>query len=388
MKTWLSRPAHALAITRLLRSYPVVAILGARQVGKTSLAREIASRRPAPHWFDLESDPDLARLQDPMLALERCRGLVVLDEVQNRPQLFPTLRVLADRPGKPARFLVLGSASPDLLRQTSESLAGRIAYYELPGFDLEETGIANLNRLWLRGGFPLAYVAGGDPAAEEWRRNFIRTFVERDLPRLGITIPGLTLARFWTMLAHYHGQVWNGAEFGRAFGVSHTTVRKYLDLLSATFMVRLLRPWFENTGKRVIKSPKFYISDSGLLHSLLGLRTARDLESHPKVGASWEGFLLEQVVRRSRVRWDQCYFWGTHAGAELDLLICHGRHRIGVEFKRTVAPALNKSMRIAMQDLRLSQLYLVHAGKESFPLERKIRAVAAADLLSEFKPLR
>jgi len=375
-------------VTRLLRTYPVVAILGARQVGKTTLAAMVAHARQRPvASFDLENPADVSRLADPILSLEAVRGLVILDEVQHRPDLFRSLRVLADRPRTPARFLVLGSASASLLRQTSESLAGRIAFHQLDGFSLAETGVVHLRRLWLRGGFPRAYLARSDTISLEWRQHFTRTFIERDLPQLGVQIPVGTLGRFWSMLAHYHGQTWNGAELARAFGVSDMTVRRYLDLLAATFVVRVLPPWHENLGKRQVKSPKVYISDSGVLHTLLGIRTHDDLERHPKVGASWEGFGIGQVVDHLRAGWHECYFWRTHAGAELDLLIVRGRMRRGFEFKRTTAPAVTPSMRQALADLKLSSIDVIHAGAETFPIAEGIRAVALSRLHQDLPPL-
>jgi len=383
------RKAHLVRIQHLLRNHPVVAILGARQIGKTTLAAQLARlRKGSTTVFDLEDPRNRARLAEPTLALEPLRGLVVLDEIQHLPELFPILRVLADRPRRPARFLVLGSANPALLRQGSETLAGRIVFHDLGGLDLEETGAAALERLWLRGGFPPSFLARSNRTSFEWRRAFVRTFVERDLPRLGVSIPPETLERFWTMLAHYHGQLWNGSELGRSLGVSHPTVRRYLDLLCSTYVVRRLLPWAENVGKRVKKSPKIFVADSGLFHTLLGLETRKDLEGHPKLGASWEGFLVDQIVRRLRARPEECFFWATQAGAELDLLIVRGRRRMGFEIKRTDAPKVTASMLSAMESLRLGSLTLVHAGKESFPLSRRIRAVAARHLLEEVAPLR
>ncbi len=385
---YIARPGDLARLRRLLRSHPVVGILGPRQVGKTTLARSLLSRLPgASTAFDLEDPADLARLADARLSLEPLRGLVVIDEIHRRPDLFPLLRVLADRPRHPARFLVLGSASPELLRQSSESLAGRIAYHELAGFSLEDVGSGRADRLWLRGGFPRSFLARTEREGDEWRRTFVRSFVERDLPQLGITIPAITLERFWAMLAHYHAQVWNASEFARSFGVSDTTVRRYLDLLSATFVVRVLLPWSENLGKRQLRSPKVYLADSGILHALLGIRERRDLERHPKLGASWEGFALEAVVRRLGVDRRECYFWGTHSGAELDLLVVRGRRRWGFEFKRTSAPVVTRSMRVALEDLRLERLDVVHGGPHTFPLARRIRAVALPRLLDDLEPL-
>lgn len=382
------RPWHMARLQQLLRRSPAVAILGPRQVGKTTLAAAIGQSWKAPvTTFDLEDPGDVARLADPMLALRPLRGLVILDEVQRRPELFPVLRVLADRPRTPARFLVLGSASPQLLQQSSESLAGRLAFHELGPFSLGEIGAARLDQLWLRGGFPRSFLARSGHDSLDWRRDFVSTFLARDLPQLGVTIPSATLRRFWTMLAHYHGQVWNASEFARSFGVSDMTVRRYLDLLAATFVVRILLPWHENLGKRQVKSPKIYIADSGVLHALLNLGAREDIERHPKVGASFEGFAIASIVDRLRARWDECYFWATHAGAELDLLVVRGRTRIGFEIKRTVAPAVTPSMRTALKDLKLSRLDVIHAGDRTYPLAPRIRAVALSRLLEDVPPL-
>jgi len=380
---------HVSAVGAALRRAPVVAILGARQVGKTTLALQVAARRRgAVTRFDLEDPTVLARLAEPMAALRGLRGLVILDEVHRRPDIFAALRVLADRPAKPARFLVLGSATPALLRQTAESLAGRIAYHDLDGLALDEVGSDRLDRLWLRGGFPRSFLARNDGESESWRRDLIRTYLERDLPDLGVTIPSATLRRFWTMLAHWHGQVWRSSEFARSFGVADTTVRRYLDLLAGTFMVRLLPPFHENIAKRQIKSPKVYFADAGLLHTLLGVRTRAELDVHPRLGASWEGFVLSQVIARLGARAEECFFWATHTGAELDLLVMRGRTRRGFEIKRTDAPRVTPSMRSAMADLRLARLDVVHAGSESFPLADRIHAVAASRLLDDLPPLR
>jgi uncharacterized protein len=381
------RKAHAQAVSRLLRQFPVVALLGARQVGKSTLARHIADASPGSIIFDLEDPRAIARLREPMLALEPLRGLVVLDEIQHRPELFPVLRVLADRPRRPARFLVLGSASPELLRQTSESLAGRIAHHHLPGLDLDETGAAALDTLWLRGGFPRAFTARSDGESLRWRAELMKTLVERDLPALEIRLPPATITRFWRMLAHYHAQVWNAAELARAFGVSEKTVRGYLEILNGTFMVRQLRPWHENSGKREVKSPKVYLSDPGLLHAQLGLGTRDDLLGHPKVGASWEGFAIQQITRRLGAEPSECFFWGVHTGAELDLLIVRGQERRGFEVKLTDTPAITPSMRSALLTLKLSRLDVIHAGAETFPLGAAIRAVALRRLWSDVRPL-
>lgn len=375
----ISRKHHLARVRLLLEEFPVVALLGARQVGKTTLARQLAAVQGGPvAWFDLEDPADLARLDDPGLELRPLRGLIVLDEIHRLPGIFPLLRVLADRPGPPARFLVLGSASTDLLRQTSESLAGRVAFHQLDGFDLTEGD--DLERLWLRGGFPRSYLARSGAASRRWRDGFIRTLLARDLPDLGSTIPQATLRRFWTMLAHWHGQVWNGAEFGRAFGVSHTTVRRYLDLLTSVFVVRQLQPWFENIRKRQVRSPKVYIADSGILHALLGLTDRTDVVSHPKIGASWEGFVIQQVVLLLRAPPEQCFHWSTHTGAELDLLVLDGGRRRGFEVKRAEAPRLTRSMRSAMETLRLDSLDVVHAGTKRYRLAPGVRALPASEL--------
>jgi hypothetical protein len=388
MSDELLRRRHLDAIDALFEVFPVVAVLGARQVGKSTLAQSFARRAGSPvEFFDLEDPEHRRRLQDPGLVLRDLRGLVVLDEVQLLPEVFGLLRVLADRPQRPARFLVLGSASPELLRQSSESLAGRIGHHQLGGFDLEEVGVRRLAQLWLRGGLPRAFLAKSDDASQTWRRSFQQAFFARDLPGLGVTIPAVTIERFWSMLAHWHGQIWNSSEFARSFGVADSTVRRYLDLLTATFLVRQLRPWHANLGKRQVKSPKVYLADSGLLHTALGVRGAEDLQRHPKVGASWEGFLLDAVVARLGARTDECYFWGTYAGAELDLLVVRGQRRLGFEFKHTEAPQLTPSMHIALADLRLDELVVVHGGSRSWPMADRIRAVAARELLRAIEPL-
>ena len=364
-------------IRRQLRRQPVVGILGPRQIGKTTVARELATRTGGPvSYFDLESPVDARRLADEATALSDLKGLVVIDEIQRRPELFPILRVLADRPRRPASFLVLGSASPHLLKQTSESLAGRVTYVELDGFGLGDVEARNWRRLWLRGGYPRSYLARTDNESFEWRADLRRSYVDQDLPALGPGFPARTVERTWEMLAHYHGQIWNGSEIARAFAISHTTSRRYLDLLVDTFMIRLLAPWSENVGKRVVTSPKVYFRDSGLLHHLLGTRDGDDLARHPKIGASFEGFALHEVVRHLGADRRECFFWATHQGAELDLLVARGTRRLGSEFKHTVAPEVTKSMRIAMADLRLDRLDVIHVGKETYPLGDRIRAVA------------
>ncbi|HPO15419.1 MAG TPA: ATP-binding protein [Candidatus Hydrogenedentes bacterium] len=385
----LERKKDLHALRGLLKRHRAVGIIGARQVGKTTLARMLAHAwKGDVHFFDLENPEDLTRLSDPFLALKSLRGLVIIDEIQRQPEFFPVLRVLLDRPSCPARFLLLGSASPDLLRQGSESLAGRIFYHEIGGFTLDETGTDHHELLWIRGGLPRSYLAKSALESHEWRQGFIRTFLERDLPQLGIGISSVTMQRFWTMLAHYHGQTWNASEFGRSFGVADTTVRDYLDRLSAALVVRQLPPWYENISKRQVKAPKVYIADSGLLHALLNLRTQTDVESHPKMGASWEGFALNQVIRQTGAGRNECYFWATHGGAELDLLVIHGKQRLGFEFKRSSQPGVTPSMRSALTDLKLTRLDIVYPGDLVFPLTEKIRAVGITKLLDALKPLR
>ncbi len=382
----VERKRHLRRVKLLLREFPVVALIGARQVGKTTLARQLTATRKGPTaWFDLENPAHLVRLADPGLELRLLEGLVVLDEIHRLPEVFPLLRTLADRPGTPARFLVLGSASPPLLRQTSETLAGRVAFHELEGFGLGE--VNQPERLWLRGGFPRSFLAASKPASRRWRNAFIDTFLSRDVPEFGGAISPTTLRRFWTMLAHWHGEIWNGAEFGRAFGVSHTTIGRYLDLLTSLFVIRQLPPWFENVAKRQVRSPKVYVADSGILHALLNLASREDVVSHPKVGASWEGFVISQVMQLLAARPDQCFHWSTHSGAALDLFVTAGNRRYGFEVKRTEAPRLTPSMRSALETLRLDRLDVVHAGADRYRLAPKINALPAAELATTLKPL-
>lgn len=384
-----SRTLLLTELERRLRHFPVLALLGARQVGKTTLAQQLAAAQEGPATrFDLEDPRDLARLADPMLVLEPLRGLVVLDEVQRLPNLFPVLRVLADRPGTPARFLVLGSASPELLRQTSESLAGRISHFELDGFRQPEVEKEELDPLWVRGSFPRAFLAPDEATSFEWRREFIRTYLERDLAQLGFGMPPEAMRRFWTMLAHYHGQTWNGAELARAFGMAERTVRRYLDALCSTFMVRRLEPWHTNLAKRQVKAPKVYLADSGLLHALLDIEDRDQLIGHPKVGASWEGFAIEQVIATLGLSRRECYSWGLHSGAELDLLVRRGGRSWGFEFKLTSAPRTTRSMRSAIDTLGLDGLFVVHAGDSDFPLAEGIRAVPLSGLAELVTVLR
>ena len=363
------RPGPVSQLRRALKRSRVVALIGPRQCGKTTLARQIVSAESL-NYFDLEEPESLARLDEPMTALRRLRGVVVIDEVQRRPDLFPILRVLADRRPLRARFLVLGSASPGLIRQSSESLAGRIETVTLSGFSLGEVGGDALSRHWLRGSYPLSYLARSLEDSYAWRRLLVQTFLERDLPQLGVTIPSVALLRFWTMLAHYHGQIWNAAEPARSLGVSEPTVRRYLDLLTGSFMVRQLKPWRANLAKRQVKAPKIYLRDSGLLHRLLGIRTRKDLLSHPKSGASWEGYALEELLKVADV--EEFYFWGTHGGAELDLLLVVNGRQIGVEFKRVDAPKLTRSIHIALDDLGLDHLAVIYPGDMIYPLEDRV----------------
>jgi predicted AAA+ superfamily ATPase len=356
---------------------PITALLGPRQCGKTTLARLFAQGRPAT-FFDLEAVTDQGRLQNPELALGSLSGLVVLDEIQVAPDLFPVLRGLVDRPGNRTRFLILGSASPHIIRHVSETLAGRVEFVELSGFDLAETGPGHLDTLWLRGGFPRSFLAASDRDSVAWREGFVRTCLERDIPQLGFRIPATAMRRFWTMLAHCHGQTWNAAELGRAMGLSDKTVRGYLDLLTGTYLVRQLQPWFENLGKLQIKSPRIYFRDSGLLHHLLDVATTHQLLGHPGVGASWEGFAIEQVLRAFEPA--QPCFWSTQGGAELDLLFLHQGKRLGFEVRFSEAPRLAASMRSAKSDLQLDHLWVVHPGKHAFPLDTGISAIPLAEV--------
>jgi predicted AAA+ superfamily ATPase len=373
----LDRPQRLDQIRRALKRSRVVALLGPRQCGKTTLARLVVPSDSA-NYFDLEDPVSLTQLAEPMTALSGLRGVVVIDEVQRRPDLFPVLRVLSDRKPLPARFLILGSASPALLKQSSESLAGRLEIISLSGFSLAEVGARAFNRHWLWGGFPRSFLARSQADSLAWRRGFIQTVLERDVPQLGRAIPAPALLRFWTMLAHYHGNIWNAAEPARSLGVSGPTVRRYLDLLSGLFMTRQLAPWHENLSKRQVKAPKVYLRDSGLLHQLLGIRSLQELLAHPKCGASWEGYVVEQTL--ATVQPDEVYFWATHTGAELDLLLFKDGRRLGVEIKRADAPALTPSMRIALQDLRLDYLTVLYPGSRRYELTERVSVVPFATL--------
>jgi predicted AAA+ superfamily ATPase len=371
----IERYADLLLVRAALRRSRVVALLGPRQCGKTTLARQFVAPDSL-RYFDLEDPQSLARLSEPDTALRPLKKLVVIDEIQRRPDLFPLLRVLADRSPLPVRFLILGSASEDLLRQSSETLAGRLETVPLEGFRLADLGAAAQSRHWLRGGFPLAYTPRREADSVSWRRQFLQTFLERDLPQLGVQILALALRRFWNMVAHYHGQIWNGAELARALAVNESTVRRYLDLMTGVFMIRQLPPWFENLGKRQVKAPKVYVRDSGLLHSLLGITNQLDLENHPKVGASWEGYAVEEVLKSFRP--DEAYYWATYNGAELDLLLFKNGRRIGVECKRADAPALTPSMRTALADLKLDHLYVLYPGDKAYSLGKRVEVVPLA----------
>ena len=372
----IARPGVVGRIRRTLAANPVCALLGPRQSGKTTLARLVSERRKLVHLFDLETAVARRQLSEPELALGPLRGLVVIDEIQRDPRLFEVLRPLADRPGTPARFLVLGSASPQLVKGVSESLAGRVGFVDLGGFDLSEVGSSRLRRLWLRGGLPRSFLARSEPTSLSWRRDFIPTFLERDVPQLGIRIPAESLRRFWMMLAHFHGQVWNGADIARSLGVTEHTVRRYLDVVSGTYLVRQLQPWLENVSKRQYKSPKVYVRDSGLLHALLGLGSFDDVLGHPRLAASWEGFALEQVLALASDA--EAYFWGTHAGAEIDLLLFRKGRRYGIEFRYGDAPAMTRSLRVALADLRLDRAWIVYPGRAAYRVHEKVEVVPLA----------
>lgn len=360
------------SVRQALSRSRVVALLGPRQCGKTTLGAQLLAPDSG-NYFDLEDPASLARLDEPMTALRGLKGLVVIDEVQRRPDLFPVLRVLADRMPLPARFLILGSASPTLLRQSSESLAGRIALIQMSGFSLEEVGPAAHVRHWLRGGFPLSYLAEDDARSSLWRADFIRTFLERDLGQMGFSIPSATLLRFWTMAAHYHGQIWNNAQIAGSMNIGEKPVRRYLDVLTDLYMMRQLQPWHANLKKRQVKSPKVYFRDTGLLHYLLGLRTEKELWTHPKCGASWEGYVIEESLKA--VEPEEAFFWATHQGAEIDLVLIKDGHMLGVECKRVDAPRLTPSMRIALDDLKLERIAVVYPGAKRFPLAERVEAV-------------
>ncbi len=364
-----------------IRTNPVTTILGARQTGKSTLAKTLG----ATHYFDLENPRDLARLEQPQLALENLEGLVVIDEIQRKNELFPLLRFLCDE-NPQRRFLILGSASRDLLRQSSESLAGRISYLELPGFRINEvcSGAKEIPELWLRGGFPRSFLAEDDITSYRWREQFIQTYLERDIPLLGIRIPEATMFRFWTMLSHYHGQILNYQELSRSFGVSDTAVRHYLEILEGTFMIRLLKPWYENIGKRLVKAPKIYVRDSGIFHALQGIPDTKSLLSNPKLGASWEGFIIEEIIARSFLRTESFTYYRTQAGAETDLLWQKNNKRYGAEIKYADAPRITPSMRHTIQDCQLETLFIIYPGTDEYLLAPNIRVIPAIKLSELF----
>ncbi len=375
-KTFLDKIQFAFDVT------PVVAILGPRQCGKTTVAKQyIASKVniPLANYFDLENARDIERLKDPLLTLSQLSGLIVIDEIQKRPELFPTLRVLVDNQDLDQQYLILGSASRDLLKQASETLAGRISYLELTPFTYLET--KNINNLWIKGGYPRSFLSKNDDLSVAWRKAFIKTYLEKDIPNLGIEIPPENLRRFWLMLAHYHGGIFNASEIGRSLGLSNKTIKSYSDLLSGTFMIRQMQPWFENIGKRQVKSPKIYIRDSGIFHTLLGINTRTDLLLHPKLGASWEGFALEEIIMYHDADQDECYFWATHQNAEIDLLIVKNGQRLGFEIKYSSAPKLTKSMQIAIHDLKLDSLTVIYPGEVDYLLQENVSVIGIENYL-------
>jgi predicted AAA+ superfamily ATPase len=378
----MKRPYYINKIDSLSKQFPAVCLLGARQVGKTTLAKQFAEMSgDAVHIFDLENDRDIAMLDNPQLAFSQLEGLIVIDEIQRRPNLFPALRVLIDSSQKNQRWLILGSASRELLHQSSESLAGRIAYLEVQPFDYIETHESE--NLWVRGGYPQSYLARSDEDSFEWRRQYIKTFLEQDIPNLGIRIPTANLRRFWMMLAHYHGNIFNAEELSRSLGINSKSIKHYLDILSETFMIRQLQPWWENISKRQVKSPKIYFRDSGLLHYLLDIENKSALQRHPKVGASWEGFALEEIIRCYHVEAERCYYWATHQEAELDLLMFHRGKRLGFEFKHADSPKLTKSMQIAFDDLQLDELIVIYPAGRTYALAEKIKVMSLTDYLLE-----
>jgi predicted AAA+ superfamily ATPase len=384
MQPLIERTRLRARIDSCLAEAPATVLLGARQTGKTTLARMISATRDTVHTFDLEQ----AKARDalsatPELTLEACHGLVVIDEIQRMPSLFEVLRPLCDATGRDTTYLLLGSASPGIVKGVSESLAGRAYFVDVSGFAMDEVGAENQDRLWLQGGFPRAFQATTPGAAARWLAQFQRTFLERDLPQLAIRVPAETLRRFWTMLAHYHGQTWNGAELARSMGVNPHAVLHYRDLLAGAYMLRVLPPWHENLKKRQVKAPKVYIRDSGMLHNLLAIESVAALRSHPRYGASWEGFALEQVLARFGEQ--DAYFWATQRGAELDLLLFRGGKRWGFEFKCSDAPGMTKSMHMALEDLQLERLWCVYPGKERYVIHKRAEALPLSNLDTAFQ---
>lgn len=373
-------------ISKAFNVTPIVAILGPRQCGKTTLARMYAEKTgllPKENYFDLEDLADFERLQAPQTSLFFLNGLIIIDEIQRKPELFQTLRVLVDKPNLQQKFLILGSSSKELLKQSSESLAGRISYVELTPFSYEEVG--EVEKLWFRGGFPRSYLATKDEDSFLWRKAYIKTFIEQDIPSFGFNIPSPQLRRCWMMLTHYHGNIFNASEIGKSLQLSYKTIQNYTDILTNTLMIRQLQPWFENISKRQVKSPKIYFRDSGVYHTLLGLENRTALLTNPKLGQSWEGFALEEIIRYHQADPFDCYFWATHSSAELDLVIFQNENRLGFEFKFTDSPSLTKSMVIAMKDLKLSKLTLIYPGDKSFPLAENIYAASLTNYLSTIK---
>lgn len=364
-------------VEQSLARNPVTAVLGPRQCGKTTLARTFVPAGSL-NYFDLEDPAALEAMRNPMTTLGSLEGLVVIDEAQRQPGIFPVLRVLADREDAPAKFLILGSASPELSRQSSESLAGRVEVVEMSGFGLEEVDDGEERRLWLRGGFPRSFLAADDETSDRWRREFVRTFLERDLAQLGFGMSPALMQRFWTMVSHYHAQLWNASEVAASLGIAPSTARLYLDALTQTFMIRQLQPWHENIGKRQVKAPKLYFRDSGIFHRLQGIASWDGLQTHPKLGASWEGFALEEILRTAEP--DEAYFWAVHSGSELDLMMIRGGRRTGVEFKRSDAPKLTRSMSIAMEDLKLDELVVIYPGARPYEIADRVKALPLAQI--------
>jgi hypothetical protein len=385
MTAMIDRPSYLEQLAQALNRSPITVLLGPRQCGETTLARMFAEGRDTV-YFDLESQPDLIRLQNPELMLGSLRGTVILDEIREMPALFKVLRVLVDRADGRTRFLILGSASPEIMKKASESLAGRVEIIELSGFDLQEIKTGEEQRLWIRGGFPRSFLAKSDEDSMAWRDGFVRTFLERDIPQLGFSMASAAMRRFWTMLAHYHGQLWNASELGRAMGLSDKTTRSHLDILSGTFMIRQLQPWHENVGKRQVKAPKIYFRDSGILHHLLSLPDSHSLLGHPRVGASWEGFALEQALRI--VKPAQAFFWSTYSGAEVDLLFLHRGRRYGMEFKFNEAPSITKSMHSARETLNLHHLWIIYPGQQAYEAHEKITVLPLRNLSAILEYLR
>lgn len=378
-------------VTDFLGQFPIVGLLGPRQVGKTTISRWVADlarqQNQSVHTFDLEDPADLERLSNAKLNLQDLSGLIIIDEIQRRPELFPVLRVLADRTPLRSRFLILGSASQELIRQSTESLAGRIGYIDVTPFGMGEIESLDWRQLWVRGGYPRSFLARNDAESQEWREQYIRTFLERDIPQLGLSVPAPVLRRFWMMIAHFHGQNINYSEISRSMDVSDATVRRYCDILAGTFMVRRLQPWFENIAKRQVKAPKIYIRDSGLFHSLIGTVNKSQLDAHPKLGASWEGFAQEEILKACRLREQDAFFWAVHQQGEIDLLFFRGGKKYGVEFKYTDAPKMTKSMRLAKELLKLDKLYLVYPGENAFNLDEDVHALGLLHAIKELSLL-